>query len=402
MPRFVYQAKDRALQVVEGTIDAESQPAAIARLGSAGVYPLMIREVSADHAEPVHSARRRVPSRVLAYTSRQLADLLGGGLSLFQALHLLAQQTEHRPLQRVVQEVAAAVRDGQAFSAALARYPDVFPPLYVSMVRAGEAGGALDAVLVRLADVTENEAELRSRMASAFVYPSVVLVIGCATVIVLLTYVVPKLMELFAETGQVLPLPTRLLLATSDALRGWWWAWLGGLAVAAWGAKLARRSRVGRAFLDRLLLRLPVGGELVRKLHTARFARNLGVMIGQGVPMLQAIDVAASTMSNLVFRQATQRVREQVQGGASLSKSLSASGQFPTFVCNMVAVGEESGTLDAALQKVASGYERETDRTLQLLTTLLEPALIVLVGLVVMFIVIAILLPILQLEMIAQ
>lgn len=403
MPRYAYRAKDSALKLIEGTIEADNETAAISRLGSVGVYPITISEAAVlDPGPRVSGVRRRVPSRTLAYFNRQLADLLSGGLSLFNALSLVSGQTEHRLLRTVIAEVSNAVRDGQAFSEALARHPAVFSPLYLSMIRAGEAGGGLDAVLVRLADLAESESELRSRVATALVYPGFVLCVGLAMTIFLLTFVIPRLASVFTESDQLLPLPTRILLAISDGLSQWWWAWLLALIAVIVSLRQFRLSPVGRLVFDRLLLRVPLAGDLARKLQTARLARNLGVMIGQGVPLLQAIDVASSTVSNTALAAAVQQVRDAVRDGVNLANALGGSGQFPVFVSNMVAVGEESGTLETALLKVASAYERETGRILQVLTTILEPALIVLVGLVVMFIVISMLLPILQLGLVAQ
>ena len=222
------------------------------------------------------------------------------------------------------------------------------------------------------------------------------------TVGVLLVYVVPKLTVLFSEGGQVLPLPTRILLTISGALSHGWWVWSGALVAGVWMFRSFRRSISGRGVVDRMMLSLPLAGDLVRKIQTARFARNLGVMIGQGVSMLQALEVSGSTLSNAVLRQAVLRLKDAVQEGGSLSQALAGSGQFPAFVSNLVAVGEESGTLDSALLKIATSYERQADRALQVLTTVMEPVLIVVVGLVVMFIVISMLLPIFQLGLVAQ
>ena len=403
MPKYAYRAKDTTFKIVEGTIEAETANAAITRLATRGIYPLSFTEVSSA-ALPASAAamQRRVPSQPLAYMSRQLADLLGGGVSLFNALSLLSNQTEHRLLRGVITQVSQTVRDGQAFSEALAQHPDIFSPLYVSMVRAGEVGGGLDGVLVRLADLLDAESELKSRIASALVYPCVVLAIGLVTIGVLLIYVVPKLTVLFTETGQLLPLPTRILLAISGSLSQWWWLWLLGLVAVGWGARIFLRSAAGRAAVQHFLRRLPLAGSLIQKIQTARFTRNLGVMVGQGVPVLQALSVASSTMSHGPLQEATRRVQEAVQDGMSLAQALGSSGQFPVFVSNMVAVGEESGTLEAALLKVATSYERDTERTLRVLTTVLEPVMIVLVGLIVMFIVISMLLPIFQLGLVAQ
>ncbi len=405
MPYFIYKARDSTQKLVEGTVEADSETAAITRLGAAGVFPLTIRSADAPaHASPLPSfgGARRIPNRALAHLSRQLADLLGGGLPLFNALALLSEQTEHRTLRAVIDRTADAVREGQAFSDALARHPEVFSPLYINMIRAGEAGGALDAVLGRLADLLEADSEFRGRITSALVYPSIILFVGAITVLVLLVYVVPKLTSVFTESGQALPLPTRILLSISHTLSDWWWVWIGSLAVTIWSFRRFRRSGAGHAVTDRFILSLPLAGTLVRKMQTARFARNLGVMVGQGVAMLQALEVASSTVSSVPLREAVESLRDSVQSGQSLSESLRTTGMFPPFVSNLVAVGEESGTLETALLKIASSYERESDRALGLLATALEPLLIVVVGLVVMFIVISVLLPIFELGLVAQ
>ena len=400
---YAYRAKDRALKVVEGTIDAENEPAAISRLGTLGIYPLIIREERGiPRAAPPPASSSRAPSRVLAYFSRQLADLLSGGLSLLNALSLVAQQTDHRALRAVIEEVADDVREGRALSEALARHPGMFSPLYLSLIKTGEATGELDAVLMRLAEVTERESELKSRVASALVYPCLVLLIGLGVIAFLLTYVVPKLTTLFLETGQLLPWPTRLLLGVSEALSRWWWVWAAGVALGGWAGRQFLRAETGQSVVDRLVLRLPVVSPFVRKLDTARAMRNLGVMLERGVPILQALDVAGTTLANRVLREALRRAREEVRAGQTLARALSVSGQFPVFVSNMVAVGEEANTLDAGLLKVASSYERETEQALRVLTTVLEPLVLVVVGVVVMFIVISVLLPIFELGLGAQ
>jgi len=253
------------LKRLDGTIEAESETAAIRQLGNLGVYPLTITEAPVDHQPRVSPIRHCVSSRALADMSRQLADLLNGGVPLANALSLISQQTEHRALREVMTEVALGVRDGQALSEGLSRYPPNFSPLFISMVKAGEAGGNLDAVLTRLADVLDGEAELKAKVASALVYPLVVLGIGLVTIVVLLTYVVPKLSTLFAETGQSLPLSTRALLAASESLSQWWWAWLGGIVIGLGGVRMGLAS-TGWAFVDRLTWRMPLWGELIRKL----------------------------------------------------------------------------------------------------------------------------------------
>lgn len=402
MPQFAYRAKDSSLQVVEGTIEADNEASAIGRLGRQGVFPISI--IEAGTARP--SASLLLPSRIsrtaLAYVTRQLADLIGGGLPLLSALDLLSKQTESRNLQRVIDRLATGVRDGRSLSEVLGDHGTIFPPLYISMVQAGEVGGALEQSLVRLADLWEHEAELASRVTSALAYPAFVLIIALGMTIFLMAYVIPTLSEVFIESGQLLPMPTRILLAVSHLFTEWWWALAGGSVMAVVSFRRWHASGMGRVVVDRLLIAIPGFGALARKLDTARFTRNLGVLISQGVPILQAIDVVAKHISNAVLRAAVNQVTETVREGSSIAAALTATGQFPVFVSNMVAVGEESGTVDAALLKVATTYEREVDRTIRTLTTVLEPVLLVLVGGVVMFIVLAMLLPIFQIGLVVQ
>ncbi len=402
MPQFVYRAKDSALKDVAGTIEAETEAAAISRLGSLGVFPSVITEQEEVKTPGVLWADRRVSAQLLAYTTRQLADLLSGGLPLLGALTLLTTQTEHRSLRRVIRSLADDVRDGRTLSDALADHPRVFPPLYLSMVRTGEVGGVLDAALGSLADLLESEAELRSQVLSASVYPVFVVCFALAMTTGLIMFVVPALAQTFVETGQLLPLPTRIVLAVSGLLTRWWWAMLCGAAILVWVLRRWHATPLGRAATDRMLLGVPGIGTLARKLDTARATRNLGVLIGHGVPALQALDVVAQHISNTVLRRALHSVLEAVREGSSIAAAVEASKQFPLFVSNMVAVGEESGSVDRALLKVASVYEREIDRTMRALTSILEPVLLVLVGGIVMFIVLAMLLPIFELGLIVQ
>jgi type II secretory pathway component PulF len=328
--------------------------------------------------------------------THQLSDLLAGGLPLLSALTLLAKQTEQRALQRVIEALADAVREGRSLSEALAAHPQIVPPLYRSMVRAGEAGGGLEQALGRLAQLGEHEAELRSRVASASAYPILVLCVALAMSIFLMAYVIPKLSLVFLETGQLLPLPTRILLGVSGLFTRWWW--LLGLLLVVLGIAAQRwhASSSGRAAVDRAIISIPAVGVLVRKLETARFARTLGTMLGQGVPILQALEVVTHQVSNAALQSSIGRMGTAVRDGSSLASALAASGQFPAFVGNMVAVGEQAGTVDAALLKVAVTYERDVDRVVRTLTTVLEPLLLVGVGGVVMFIVLAMLLPVFQ------
>lgn len=395
MPRFTYRAKDLSLRPVEGTIEAENEAAALSRLGSEGVYPISIVEVGAPAAgRPGRASAASITQRQLAYTTRQLADLLGGGLPLLNALTLLTRQTEQPGLRRVIDSLANAVRDGRAFSDALNDHPAVFPALYRNMIRAGEVGGGLAQALNRLADLGEHEADLRSRLQTASVYPLFVLGFAVVITVAFLTFVIPKLSEVFLDSDQVLPLPTQILMAASDVFRHWWWLLIAGTAAGVWVLRAWHRTPAGRAVADRIVISIPAFGSVVRRIETARFARNLGTMASQGVPILQALSVSAENVGNLTLRRAILQILESVREGSSLAEALNATGHFPAFVANMVAVGEESGTLDSALLKVAAAYERETDQAIRNLIAVLEPVLLLVVGMIVLGLMLAMLLPV--------
>ncbi len=402
MPQFAYRAKTASLTVVEGTIEADNEAAAISRLGSQGIFPISISEAHGPASRASRWLSRRISQRTVTYTTRQLADLLGGGLPLLTALTLLSRQTEQSALRRVIESLANAVRDGRSLSEALIQHPAVFPPLYVSMVRAGEVGGGLEQALIRLADLGENDAELRSRVTTASVYPLIVLTFACGAAAFLIAYVVPKLSLVYLESGQVLPWPTRFLLAVSDVFTRWWWVLGGAVLIAGVAFREWRASASGRTAVDQAIIGLPGIGALLRKIETARLSRSLGVMVSQGVPVLQALDVVGRSIANAVLRRAMETIQTAVRDGSSIAAAIAASGQFHAFVSNMVAVGEESGTVDAALLKVGVAYEREVDRTIRTLTTFLEPLLLLMVGGLVMFIVLAMLLPVFQLELVVQ
>ena len=402
MPQFFYRAKDSSLHLVEGMIEAETEAAAITRLGSQGMFPVSISETAQKGSANRPWSRARISVGTLAYTTRQLSDLLGGGIPLLNALTLLSKQIENPHLARVVEQLAEAVRDGRAFSDALGEHPRVFPPLYLSMVHAGEIGGSLEEALARLADLGEHEAELRGRIINAAVYPVFVLVVALLLSAFLIAWVIPKLSEVFIESGQQLPLPTRILLAISASLTHGWWAYLVGGIVGWWLLKAWLASEIGKAARDHLLMALPGIRTLTRQIETARFARTLGAMMGQGVPILQALEVVGHHVSNRLLRTAVGRVQEAVREGSSIAGALAATGQFPLFVSNMVAVGEESGKIDTSLLKIATTYEREVDRTIRTLTTVLEPVLLLFVGGMVMFIVLAMLLPVFEIGLVVQ
>ena len=406
MRRFAYKAKDSQKQLLEGVLEAETEQEALSHLSQMGYFPLSIRredESTGGQRESVLPLRfRKLRRQEVTFFTRQLADLLEAGLPLLRALTVLQEQTESRRLAEVLSAISALVRDGRSLSEALALYPHVFSNLYVSMVRSGEVGGILPGVLARLAEFAEKEDELRAKIRSALAYPILILLVGIVTIAVLLIFVVPKLLTLFQDMGQVLPLPTRILIGVSQWVAGYWW---GIVLVFVLGAVVLQKgglSRGSRLALDRVKLSLPIWGPLIQKVEIASFARSLGTLLHHGVPILQAMQVVVQATGNSLLRADLELIGEQLKGGTTLSQGLRGGGHFPSLVVHMVAVGEEAGTLDRSLAKIADTYEREADRMMKLLTSLVEPVMILVMGSLVGFIVVSMLLPIFQIDLLAR
>ncbi len=391
---------------MEGVLDAETEQEALAQLSQMGYFPVWIqREETFEQGQAAPRSVglfSRVRQRDITFFTRQLADLLESGLPLMRALDVLREQTENQHLQEILSDLASHIRDGKSFSDALACYPRVFSNLYVSMVRSGEVGGMLSEVLARLADFAEKEEEMHAKVRAALAYPFLILLVGMGTVAVLLIFVVPKLVSLFQEVGQILPLSTRILIEVSQWVASYWWV---GLSIGALGVFLVRRgglSHGSRLAIDRIKLRLPVWGSLIKKVEIASFARSLATLLRHGVPILQAMQVVVQATGNELLKGEFQRIGEQLKGGNTLSQEIRRGRIFPALVTNMVAVGEEAGTLDRSLLKIADTYEREADRAMKLMTSLVEPVMILIMGSLVGFIVISMLMPIFQIDLLAR
>lgn len=399
MPLFDYSGFDAAGKKVTGVIEAAGRRAAMARLHEQGVYPTDLREERQAGARRRWStllARRRVAPLELAAATRQLATLLGAGLTLDETLATVADQLDQPQLQRILGQVRNAVIQGEALHAALAAHPETFPLLFVNMVQVGENSGTLDAALARLADFLEEQVRLRSRIRAAMAYPILMAVVGVGVLFFLLSFVVPKVTRMLTDLDQALPLPTQLLIGLSDFLAAWWWL----LLLLACGGLLLldryRRTATGRLALDRLTLRLPLLGRLNLLLATARFTRTLSTLLASGVPLLKALEIARNLLQNQVLAEAIAATTDAVREGESLAAPLKRSGVFPPMVAQMAAIGERSGELEGMLLRVADAYEHQVELAIGGLLSLLEPLMILVMGSVVGFIVMAILLPIFQ------
>lgn len=395
---YEYKVRDKAGAMKTGTLEAESPAQVASKLKSMGYAPLSITKtgggLNKELSIPGFSGSKKVGLKDLAVFSRQFATMVNSGLSLLRALNILVDQTENKELARVLGEVRNDIETGNSLSAGMGKHPEVFPPLMVNMCRAGEVGGFLDSVMLQIANNYEAEVRLRGKVKSAMTYPVVVLCIAVVAVIGMLLFIVPTFEKLFESLGGTLPLPTRVLVMLSAGLKFAIIPLIVAVVVglAVW-RRVKRTVRV-RNVVDPLKLKLPVFGELFRKIALTRFARNLGTMMQSGVPILQSLDIVAETTGNIVLERATRAVQESVRTGESLSKPLTEHPVFPPMVVQMMAVGEETGALDTMLHKIAEFYDQEVESTTESLTALIEPLMIAFLGGIVGAMIVALYMPI--------
>ena len=402
MPVYAYKGVTQAGRSARGFVDAESARAARVKLKRDGVF---LTDLAENVTEAAPSAQRRVSFSLdrfrrismldLALATRQLSTLVGAGVPLVQSLSALAEQVESPRLKGVIGLVRDRVNEGSSLADAMAQ-AGPFSDLYIGMVRAGEAGGALEQVLARLADYLESQVRLRSKVSAILIYPSVMLGFACIVVGVLVTVVLPQITQLLTSLHQTLPFYTRLIIGASRFARDWWWAMvLVGVLVFA-GSRALLRTRGGRAWFDGVKLRLPLVGRTVRLLAISRFTRTLATLLAGGLPIVRSLDIAKHVANNVVLGRAIDAASESVTGGASLAQPLRASGEFPPVVVQMVEVGERSGELEAMLEKIAQTYEDQVETSVTRLTALLEPMLILIMVGIVVTIILATLVPLLQ------
>ena len=405
MPVYAYKGVTAAGRNTRGHVDAESLRGARSKLRRDGIYITELAEgsrgpetqASAGSRFAVHlPSLQRISSLDLALATRQMSTLLGAGIPLVEGLRALTEQVENPRLKAVFGQVRDRVNEGASLADALAA-SGAFSGLYVSMVRAGEAGGALEQVLQRLADYLESQVRLRNKVSSILIYPVVMFLFACVVVGVLVTVVLPQITELLASLNQPLPFYTRWIIALSHFARDWWWA----VVAAALGAFAALRAVIrtdaGRARYDRIRLRLPLIGRLVRLLAISRFSRTLSTLLAGGLPITRALQTAGQVAANRVLAEAIEAARLSITEGASVARPLRMSGEFPPLVTHMIEVGEQSGELEDMLAKVADTYEEQVETTVTRVTALLEPFLILIMVGIVIVIILATLVPLLQL-----
>jgi general secretion pathway protein F len=407
MPVFQYKALTAGGKAVQGLKEADSPRTLRAVLRRDGVFLTEVlgeQQVKAQAQREVDVKRwvfGRVSAEDLAVATRQLAVLVHAGIPLVESLTALVDQVEHERLKRVLGDVKQRVNEGASLADALGAHPRVFSTLFVNMIRAGESSGALEVVLVRLADFTQSQARLRSKIMGTMAYPAAMLVIGSLVLGILFAVVIPKITKIFEDTRATLPWMTRALIGFSTFVSQYWWALLALVGLGVWGFLRWKATPAGRMRWHKAILRLPIFGRLLRLVAIGRFARTLSTLLKSGVPLLTAMDIVRNVVGNDRLAEVIDQARDAIREGESIAAPLKRSGEFPPLVHHMVAVGERSGALEEMLGNVADAYEDQVETTIGALTSLLEPVMIVAMGAVVAFIVFSVLMPILQINTIA-
>ncbi|MBU0995634.1 MAG: type II secretion system inner membrane protein GspF [Proteobacteria bacterium] len=410
MPVFEYTALNEKGKTTTGIIDSDSIRLAREKLRSSNIYPVSIKETQPDDdkkkskmyfLENINLISRIKPSDVSMMT-RQLATLVDAGFPLVSAFQALIPQIQSPVLKKILSQIKDAILEGSSFANALAMYPGTFSSIYVNMVRAGEASGTLEIVLNRLADITEKQLALTNRLKTAMAYPMIMTILGSLMLFVLLTYIVPKITAIFSDMNQALPTPTIILITISDFLKSYWWTLVLLFGTLYTGGAYFKRTTRGRYFYDRIVFTLPILGALIKKLAIARFARTLGSLLENGVPMLTALDVVKNIVGNVIIKDAIEHAAIEVERGQSLGVSLAASEIFPHISVQMIQVGEQSGELEAMLDKIASVFESEVELSISSITSLLDPLIIVVMAIVVGFITLSICLPIMEMNQLVK
>jgi type IV pilus assembly protein PilC len=393
MSTYVFKAMDLTGAKATGEVEADNKQVVSDQLKSRGLIVLDIKDKHKSR-EINLEIFNKLKATDLAVMTRQLATMVQSGMTILRALYVLEAQTENKTLGDAVVAVRKDVEAGLPLSDALERHPKIFSPLFVSMTRAGETGGMLDQSLIRVADQLEKEDSLRRQVKSAMTYPAVVLSFAGIVLIALVTFLVPVFIGVFKQFGGDLPAITKLTVAMSKAITGYWWLLIGVTVGLVWAFRKWKNSTWGRPQWDRFRLRVPMKiGDIVQKVALARWSRTLSALVSAGVPLLQALDITGKTAGNHVIEQAMAGVIDSVKSGGTIADPLKESAVFPTMVSHMVSVGEETGSLDTMLSKIADFYEDQVDAAVKALTSILEPVMIVIVGGIVGFIVISMYLP---------
>ena len=392
MPSCDWSARPAAGgDIKQGTIELAKKEDVIAFLHKQKLIPVVVREKSRQFNIQFGTG---ITTRDIVIFTRQFATMINSGLPLVQSLDILAEQTENASLAKVLREVLYDVESGHTLAAAIAKHPKVFTELFCNMVAAGEAGGILDTILLRLATFLEKNDALLRKIKGAMVYPSVIFTVAGMAIVILLIFVIPTFQTMFESAGIPLPLPTRIVIGMSAFLQAYWWACLGGIIGGAFALRATYATPGGELAIDRILLSLPIIGDLQRKAAVSRFTRTLGTLVSSGVSILEGLEITAKTAGNRVIHDAIMRSRTSIAGGETIAGPLKESGVFPPMVVQMINVGEQTGGLDTMLTKIADFYDDEVDAAVEVLLAAMEPIMIVVLGVVVGGMIVAMYLPI--------
>jgi general secretion pathway protein F len=405
MPVYEYTAINAGGKTVTGIIDADNSFEAREKLRAGNIFPSSITEAY-DTGRSLKKQKRflyvrlfsGIKSRDLTSTTRQLATLVGAGFPLVSAIYALIPQTSSVALKKVLSRIKDAIEEGNSFAVALSEFPDIFPPLFINMVRAGEASGTLEIVLERLAEINENRQVQKNRMISILAYPAVMTVLGFSVLTFLLVSIVPQFISIFSDMKQALPVPTQIIKLLSDLLASYWWILLILMIGVYTVLRRLKNTTRGRYLIDKTILHLPGIKILAAKSAIARFSRTLGSLLENGIPMLTALDIVKNIVGNVLIADAVKSAAQKVEKGMGLGMSLEEADVFPPLSIQMIKVGEHSGDLEKMLLKTADVFENEVESTLISLTSILQPLLVVFMGIIVLFIVLAIILPIFEMN----
>ena len=407
MPIFEYKGLDTSGKNVKGKIDGESQKVARAKLKKQGIFPTEVIEKSTEEKKGaglnlnINQFFNRIKLKDISAMTRQMATLIKANVPIVDSLAAIADQSENEKLKLILTNIKEQVNEGASLAAALGKYPDVFSNLYVNMVKAGETAGTLDTVLLRLADFTESSVKLKNKVMGAMTYPIVMIVVGVLVVSGLLTFVVPKITAVFEDMERALPLITQIVVGISHFMVQRWYYLIGGIFLTVYLFKKIISTEAGRQKFDRFCLVVPLFGRLVRMVSISRFASTLSTLLHGGVPLLAAMDIVKNVVDNRIIRDVISKARDHISEGQPLAAPLKESGEFPAIVTHMISIGEKTGELEAMLNNIADSYSNEVDTTVSSLTQVLEPLMILVMGVTVGIIVLAILLPILDLNKMA-
>ncbi len=394
MPTFSYSARTIAGELQNGELELTTRDEVVGHLRKLRLIPVKIEEKKKSALNMDITFGTGIATRDIVVFTRQFATMINSGLPLVQSLDILAKQSENKFLVKVVERVLHDVESGNTLADAMAAHPKVFTDLFTNMVAAGESGGILDVILIRLATFLEKSDALKRKIKGAMIYPAVIFGVAICAVATLLIFVIPTFQKMFAEAGVPLPMPTRIVIGLSALLKGYWWAFVASIAGAVVGLRFYYKTDPGHLQIDRLLLHIPVMGNLLRKSAVSRFTRTLGTLVSSGVSILEGLEITAKTAGNRVIHDAVMQSRASIAGGETISEPLRKSGVFPPMVVSMINVGEQTGGLDEMLSKIADFYDEEVDTAVEALLSALEPIMIVVLGVVVGGMIVSMYLPI--------